>query len=122
MKSPISGSSSALVNRLYDERNPAVKAMLKLPFETANRTGTKVGIPLSGTGPAAKPFRLSGSRAVPSGVGGRLHKRYTGFVVEDEAGYCGGRGEHGGEEWGDGLDVDLIRTAAPPQPSIRTIH
>ncbi|MEO8069485.1 MAG: phosphoenolpyruvate synthase [Flavobacteriales bacterium] len=44
---------SALVSHLYDERNPAVKAMLKLLIETAKRTGTKVGI--CGQGPSDFP-------------------------------------------------------------------
>lgn len=44
---------SALVSHLYDERNPAVKRMLKMLIETAKRTGTKVGI--CGQGPSDFP-------------------------------------------------------------------
>lgn len=44
---------SELVSHLYDERNPAVKAMLKKLIETAKRTGTKVGI--CGQGPSDFP-------------------------------------------------------------------
>jgi pyruvate,water dikinase len=44
---------SALVSHLYDERNPAVKRMLKHLIETAKRTGTKVGI--CGQGPSDHP-------------------------------------------------------------------
>ncbi|MBK9627176.1 MAG: phosphoenolpyruvate synthase [Flavobacteriales bacterium] len=44
---------SALVSHLYDERDPAVKGMLKMLIETAKRTGTKVGI--CGQGPSDFP-------------------------------------------------------------------
>lgn len=44
---------SALVSHIYDERNPAVKAMLKLLITTAKKTGTKVGI--CGQGPSDFP-------------------------------------------------------------------
>lgn len=44
---------SALVAHLYDERDPAVKRMLKMLIETAKRTGTKVGI--CGQGPSDFP-------------------------------------------------------------------
>jgi pyruvate,water dikinase len=44
---------SALVSHIYDERNPAVKGMLKMLIETAKRTGTKVGI--CGQGPSDFP-------------------------------------------------------------------
>lgn len=44
---------SALVSHIYNERNPAVKRMLKLLIETAKRTGTKVGI--CGQGPSDFP-------------------------------------------------------------------
>jgi pyruvate,water dikinase len=44
---------SALVSHLYDERDPAVKAMLKKLIQTAKRTGTKVGI--CGQGPSDYP-------------------------------------------------------------------
>ncbi|MEO8733628.1 MAG: putative PEP-binding protein, partial [Flavobacteriales bacterium] len=44
---------SALVSHIYDERNPAVKALLKMLIETAKRTGTKVGI--CGQGPSDFP-------------------------------------------------------------------
>ncbi|MBK9419919.1 MAG: phosphoenolpyruvate synthase [Flavobacteriales bacterium] len=44
---------SALVSHLYDERDPAVKRMLKMLIETAKRTGTKVGI--CGQGPSDFP-------------------------------------------------------------------
>ncbi|MFZ1330610.1 MAG: phosphoenolpyruvate synthase [Flavobacteriales bacterium] len=44
---------SALVSHIYDERNPAVKRMLKMLIETAKRTGTKVGI--CGQGPSDFP-------------------------------------------------------------------
>jgi pyruvate,water dikinase len=44
---------SALVSHIYDERNPAVKALLKMLIGTAKRTGTKVGI--CGQGPSDFP-------------------------------------------------------------------
>ncbi|MEZ4740602.1 MAG: putative PEP-binding protein [Flavobacteriales bacterium] len=44
---------SALVSHIYDERNPAVKGMLKMLIESAKRTGTKVGI--CGQGPSDFP-------------------------------------------------------------------
>ncbi len=44
---------SALVAHLYDERNPAVKAMLKMLITSAKKTGTKVGI--CGQGPSDFP-------------------------------------------------------------------
>jgi pyruvate,water dikinase len=44
---------SALVSHLYDERNPAVKAMLRMLIESAKETGTKVGI--CGQGPSDFP-------------------------------------------------------------------
>ncbi len=44
---------SALVSHIYDERDPAVKAMLKMLITTAKRTGTKVGI--CGQGPSDYP-------------------------------------------------------------------
>ncbi len=44
---------SSLVAHLYDERNPAVKAMLKMLITSAKKTGTKVGI--CGQGPSDFP-------------------------------------------------------------------
>ncbi|HNR56277.1 MAG TPA: phosphoenolpyruvate synthase, partial [Flavobacteriales bacterium] len=44
---------SALVAHIYDERNDAVKRMLRMLIETAKRTGTKVGI--CGQGPSDHP-------------------------------------------------------------------
>jgi pyruvate, water dikinase len=44
---------SALVSHIYDERDPAVKAMLKMLIDSAKRTGTKVGI--CGQGPSDFP-------------------------------------------------------------------
>ncbi|MDQ3101307.1 MAG: phosphoenolpyruvate synthase [Bacteroidota bacterium] len=44
---------SALVSHIYDERDPAVKAMLKMLITIAKRTGTKVGI--CGQGPSDYP-------------------------------------------------------------------
>lgn len=44
---------SALVSHIYDERNEAVKRMLRMLIETAKRTGTKVGI--CGQGPSDFP-------------------------------------------------------------------
>ena len=44
---------SELVSHIYDERNPAVKGMLKMLIETAKATGTKVGI--CGQGPSDFP-------------------------------------------------------------------
>ncbi|HRF79079.1 MAG TPA: phosphoenolpyruvate synthase, partial [Flavobacteriales bacterium] len=44
---------SALVSHLYDERNEAVKGMLRMLISTAKRTGTKVGI--CGQGPSDFP-------------------------------------------------------------------
>ena len=44
---------SALVSHIYNERDPAVKAMLKKLIATAKRTGTKVGI--CGQGPSDFP-------------------------------------------------------------------
>ena len=44
---------SALVSHIYDERNPAVKEMLRMLITTAKRTGTKVGI--CGQGPSDHP-------------------------------------------------------------------
>ncbi len=44
---------SALVSHLYDERNDAVRSMLKQLIGTAKRTGTKVGI--CGQGPSDLP-------------------------------------------------------------------
>lgn len=44
---------SALVSHIYDERNEAVKRMLRMLIESAKRTGTKVGI--CGQGPSDFP-------------------------------------------------------------------
>ncbi len=44
---------SALVSHIYDERNEAVKGMLRQLIQTAKRTGTKVGI--CGQGPSDFP-------------------------------------------------------------------
>lgn len=44
---------SSLVAHLYDERNPAVKRMLKMLIETAKKNGVKVGI--CGQGPSDYP-------------------------------------------------------------------
>ncbi len=44
---------SALVSHLYDERNEAVKGMLRMLISTAKRTRTKVGI--CGQGPSDFP-------------------------------------------------------------------
>src|SRR5690606_33235709 len=44
---------SALVSHIYDERNPAVKGMLRMLISTAKRTKTKVGI--CGQGPSDFP-------------------------------------------------------------------
>ncbi|MBP9080940.1 MAG: phosphoenolpyruvate synthase, partial [Flavobacteriales bacterium] len=44
---------SALVSHIYDERNEAVKGMLRKLIETAKRTKTKVGI--CGQGPSDFP-------------------------------------------------------------------
>lgn len=44
---------SALVSHIYDERNEAVKGMLRMLITTAKRTGTKVGI--CGQGPSDFP-------------------------------------------------------------------
>jgi len=44
---------SELVSHIYDERNPAVKGMLKMLIKTAKATGTKVGI--CGQGPSDFP-------------------------------------------------------------------
>jgi pyruvate, water dikinase len=44
---------SALVSHLYDERNEAVKGMLRMLIQTAKRMGTKVGI--CGQGPSDFP-------------------------------------------------------------------
>ncbi|MCB9170229.1 MAG: phosphoenolpyruvate synthase [Flavobacteriales bacterium] len=44
---------SSLVAHIYDERNEAVKRMLRMLIETAKRTGTKVGI--CGQGPSDHP-------------------------------------------------------------------
>ena len=44
---------SSLVAHLYDERNPAVKAMLKMLIDTAKRNKVKVGI--CGQGPSDFP-------------------------------------------------------------------
>jgi len=44
---------SALVSHIYDERNEAVKGMIRMLIATAKRTGTKVGI--CGQGPSDFP-------------------------------------------------------------------
>ena len=44
---------SALVSHIYDERNEAVKGMLRKLIGTAKKTGTKVGI--CGQGPSDFP-------------------------------------------------------------------
>ena len=44
---------SELVQYLYDERNDAVKEMLKMVIRTCKRTGTKIGI--CGQGPSDYP-------------------------------------------------------------------
>ena len=44
---------SELFSHIYDERNPAVKAMLKILIESAKETDTKVGI--CGQGPSDFP-------------------------------------------------------------------
>ena len=44
---------SSLVAHLYDERNPAVKAMLKMLIDTAKKNKVKVGI--CGQGPSDFP-------------------------------------------------------------------
>ena len=44
---------SALVAHLYDERNPAVKRMLKMLIDTAKKNNVKVGI--CGQGPSDYP-------------------------------------------------------------------